>query len=64
MKKRENSFLGKKIDLQLRLNIDKSHHFEKKVAFNTRNLIKISGKFKFFINCVPNGTNRCHKQVL
>jgi hypothetical protein len=30
MKKRENSFLEKKIDLQLRLNIKQSHDFEKK----------------------------------
>jgi hypothetical protein len=30
MKKEKNSFLGKKIDLQLRLNIKKSTDFEKK----------------------------------
>jgi hypothetical protein len=59
-----NSFLGIKIDLQLRLNIKNVLTFGRNDAYYTRNFIEIFCKNKILLNCVPNGTNRCHKQVL
>jgi hypothetical protein len=36
----KNSFLGIKIDLQLRFNIEKCPNYQKKDAYNTRNFFE------------------------